>query len=98
MSIQGDEGRRLLSGVPEDARLLSAHAVGPDGRVVSGGDAAAPIAAVLPGGSVLAPLLRAAGPATRGAYRLIAGNRSRLGRMVSPAMLRRADALIASRS
>ena len=36
---------------------------GEDRRVFSAGDAAVPIAAVLPGGSVTAPALRALGPA-----------------------------------
>lgn len=92
MAIQSAAGERLLADVPVDRRLVSAHAVGEDGRVFSAGDAAAPIAAVLPGGSVTAPVLRALGPVTRAAYRLIAGNRSRLGRLVTPAMLERADA------
>ncbi len=98
VAIGSDEGRRLLAGMPEADRLRSAHAVTPDGRVTSAGDAAVPIAAVLPGGGLLAPVLRAGGPVTRGAYRLVAGNRGRLGRLVSPAMLRRADAVIAARA
>ncbi len=98
VAIGSDEGGRLLAGVPEDDRLRSAHAVTADGRLASAGDAAVPIAAVLPGGALLAPALAAGGPVTRGAYRLVAGNRGRLGRLVTPAMLRRADALIAARA
>ena len=94
VAIQSAEGERLLAGVPVERRLVSAHAVGPDGRVVSAGDAAAPIAAVLPGGALVAPVLRLLGPVTRGVYRLVAGNRSRLGRLVTPAMLERADAAL----
>ena len=75
---------------------MSAHAVGADGRVFSAGDAAAPIAAVLPGGGVVEQVLRLLGPLTRGAYRLVAGNRSRLGRLVTPAMQKRADERIAA--
>ena len=92
--IQSAEGERLLADVPVDLRLVTAHAVDADGRLSSGGDAAAPIAAVLPGGSVIARVLRLAGPLTRAAYRLIARNRSRLGRLVTPAMLARADAAL----
>jgi len=94
VAIQSPDGERLLAGMPADLRLASAHAVGLDGRVVSAGDAAAPIAAVLPGGAVAAPALRLLGPVTRGAYRLVAGNRSRLGRLITPAMLERADAAL----
>jgi predicted DCC family thiol-disulfide oxidoreductase YuxK len=93
--IQGELGRLLLDGMPEAQQLASAHAVTPDGQVFSGGDAAVPIAAVLPVGAALAALLRAFGGATRAAYALIAGNRSRLGRLVTPAMLERADVCIA---
>ena len=96
VAIQSDEGERLLAGVPVDDRLRSAHAVPPGGRVFSAGDAAAPIAEVLRGGAVVAPVLRALGPLTRGAYRLVAGNRSRLGPLVTPAMLERADAALAA--
>ena len=98
VAIQSEEGGGLLAGVPEAERLLSAHAVTEDGTVASGGDAVAPIAAALPGGGVAAPVLRSLAPVTRGAYGLIAGNRSRLGRLVTPAMLRRADALIGARA
>lgn len=84
--------------MPAEARLRSAHVVGGDGRVASGGDAAGPIAAVLPGGRLTAPALRALAPLTRGTYALIAGNRSRLGRLVTPEMLRDADAMIAARA
>ena len=98
VAIQGAEGQRLLAGVPVERRLSSAHAVTADGRVFSAGDAAAPITAALPGGGVVAPVLRMAGPLTRTAYSFIAGNRSRLGRLVTPAMLERADAAISAKA
>ncbi len=93
--IQGELGGLLLEGMPEAERLASAHAVTPDGRVFSGGNAAAPIAAVLPAGTAPASLLRTFGAATRAGYAVIAGNRSTLGRLVTPAMLERADVRIA---
>jgi predicted DCC family thiol-disulfide oxidoreductase YuxK len=99
VAIQSAEGERLLAGVPVERRLISAHAVTADGRVFSAGDAAAPITAALSGGGgVVAPVLRTLGPVTRGAYRLIARNRSRLGTLVTPAMLERADAVLAARA
>lgn len=96
MSIQSHEGQRLLAVVPAEQRLRSGHAVTPDGRVFSGGDAAAPVAAALPAGPALSLVLRALAPVTRDAYRLVAGNRARLGRFVTPAMRARADARIAA--
>ena len=95
--IQGEEGDRLLAGVPEGERLESAHAVTPDGRVHSGGDAAAPIAAVLPALSFGVPLLTALPGPTRAAYRLVAGNRSRLGARLDDRAMAKADRLVASR-
>ncbi|MFM8884100.1 MAG: thiol-disulfide oxidoreductase DCC family protein [Solirubrobacterales bacterium] len=95
--IQGEEGDRLLAGVPESERLESAHAVTPDGRVHSGGDAAAPIAAVLPSLSFGVPLLTALPGPTRAAYRLVADNRSRLGGRLNDEAIAKADRLIASR-
>lgn len=94
--IQSAEAQRLLAGVPADQRLRSGHAVTADGRVFSGGDAAVPIAAALPAGAALSPALRALGPVTRRGYRLVADNRTRLGRLVTPAMKARADARIAA--
>jgi predicted DCC family thiol-disulfide oxidoreductase YuxK len=93
--IQGELGERLLAGLPVAERLASAHAVTPDGRVHSGGDAAAPIAAVLPLLAPAAPLLRAFAPPTRWGYRFVADHRSTFGRLVSLAMRERADVLIA---
>ena len=95
--IQGAEGERLLADVPEDERLASAHVVTPDGRVFSGGDAAAPIAAVLPALRPGVPVLRALPGPTRAGYRLVADNRSRLGRRLGDDAIARADRLIASR-
>ena len=95
--IQGEEGDRLLAGVPKGERLESAHAVTPDGRVHSGGDAAAPIAAVLPALSFGVPLLTALPGPTRAAYRLVAGNRSRLGARLDDRAMAKADRLVASR-
>ena len=93
--IQSEAGAFLLAGLDPAERLASAHAVTPDGRVHSAGDAAAPIAAVLPGGAALTTLLLASGGATHAVYRVIAANRATLGRLVTPAMLERADVRIA---
>ena len=98
MAIQDPEAQRLLSSVPEEERLASAHAVTPDGRVFSGGDAAAPIAAELPALAWGAPLVRALPGPTRAGYRFVADRRSPLGRRLDDRALERADRLIATRS
>lgn len=76
-------------------RLSQAHVVDADGRVASGGDAVAAIAAVLPGARVTLPVARALAAPSRGAYRQVAGRRSALGRLVSESARERADVAIA---
>ena len=51
LAIQSAEGRLLLGDLTAEQRLATAHAVDAAGRRTSGGDALAPVAAVLPGGS-----------------------------------------------
>jgi predicted DCC family thiol-disulfide oxidoreductase YuxK len=58
------------------------HAVTPDGRVWSGGQAVRVIFAELPGGSILASTAAAFPGATDTTYRLVARHRERLGRML----------------
>ena len=81
-SIQSEEGRSLLAGVPEDRRLDSWHLVLPGGRVRSAGAAVAPLARRLPGGAPIAALAETFPWATDRSYRLVARNRTRLGRVV----------------
>lgn len=98
VAIQSDEGRRLLATLTPEQRLASAHAIDAAGRRASGGDALAPIAAVLPGGAPLAALGRRAPALARASYRAVADRRSLLGRLVSDAAKARADERIAQRS
>jgi predicted DCC family thiol-disulfide oxidoreductase YuxK len=98
VAIQSDEGQRLLAGLTAQQQLGSAHAVDAGGARTSGGDAIAPIAAVLPGGAPLAALARRAPALARLGYGAIAGNRSLLGRLVSDRAKVRADERIAQRS
>lgn len=95
--IQSAVGARLLAGIPPAERLRSAHVVTADGRVASGGDAVALLAEVAPGAAFTAPLARTLAPASRAAYRLVAGNRGPLGHRVTPAMLAAAEVRIATR-
>lgn len=80
--IQSEEGGELLAGMPEAERLESWHLALPSGEVRSAGDAAGPLAEVLPGGRPLAALFRAFPGATDRAYRLVARNRGRLARLL----------------
>jgi len=81
IAIQGAEGRGLLSELPEAQRLASAHLLTPDGTLHSGGAAAAPLAALLPGGSIAARLFLRFPSATDRAYRWVAQHRAFCGRL-----------------
>ena len=81
VAIQSEEGQRLLTEVPEGRRLESAHLVTPGGTVLSGGEAAPVLARLLPGGTVPARAFRRYPTQTDAAYRWVARNRSRFGRL-----------------
>jgi predicted DCC family thiol-disulfide oxidoreductase YuxK len=98
LAIQSGEGQRLLADLTPAQRLATAHAVDAAGRRTSGGDAMAPIAAVLLAGAPLAALARRAPSLARAGYRAVAGRRSVFGRLVSDAAKARADQRIARRS
>ena len=80
--IQSARGADLLHAVPVAGRLDSMHAVAPDGRVWSGGQAVRVILAELPGGNALASIAATFPGATEGSYRLVARHRNRLGRLL----------------
>ena len=80
--IQGREGDRLLARLDRAARLDSLHAVTPDGRIWSAGAALPHVVRVLPGGAIAATLATKAPTLTEAAYRLLAGRRDRLGRLL----------------
>jgi predicted DCC family thiol-disulfide oxidoreductase YuxK len=98
LAIQSDEGQRLLADLTPEQRLACAHAIDAAGRRTSGGDALAPVAAVLPGGAPLAALGRRAPALARAGYRAVAGRRTLLGRLVGDAAKARADERIARRA
>jgi predicted DCC family thiol-disulfide oxidoreductase YuxK len=81
-AIQSARGEELLVAVPEAQRLESMHAVTPDGRVWSGGQAVRVILAQLPGGSILASFAAALPGATEWIYHLVARHRQSVGRML----------------
>ncbi len=81
VAIQGEEGQRLLTEVPESKRLESWHLVTPGGKVISGGDAAAPLAKLLPGGAIPDRAFRRFPDATDRTYRWIARHRGTFGKL-----------------
>jgi predicted DCC family thiol-disulfide oxidoreductase YuxK len=95
-AIQSAAGQRLLAHLPPEERLAAAHAVDPGGRVFTGGDAVAPILRALRGRRVEPAPLAAALPARLG-YRLVAGSRGLLGRVLTTGMRARATEAIARR-
>ena len=97
VAIQDPRGAELLADLGPEERLDSAHLVTPDGRRRSAGAIAGPALRLIPGGGPLAALAERLPGATERCYRLVANNRSRLGRLVSDGAKRRADALIAAR-
>ncbi len=82
VTLQDLEASRLLPGMPAEERMASWHLVTPDQHVYSAGAAAAPLLRLLPGGRPLAALLSAFPGITEGAYRIVARNRDRFGRLV----------------
>src|SRR5262249_51793418 len=80
--IQSEEGARLLAPMTREARLDSWHLVGADGRGFSAGGAAPPPPRPLPPGPRPRPPLAAFPGVTEGGYRLVAGHRDRLARLL----------------
>jgi len=81
VAIQSEEGQRLLTEVPEQKRLESAHLLTPGGTVISGGPAAEPLARLLPAGGLAARIFRRFPDGTDKTYRWVARNRSAFGRL-----------------
>jgi predicted DCC family thiol-disulfide oxidoreductase YuxK len=82
VALQDPEAGELLDGMPEDERMASWHLMTPEGKVYSRGAAAAPLLRLLPGGSPFAAVLATFPGPTERAYRWVARNRERLGRLV----------------
>ena len=80
VSLQSPEADALLPGMPEQERMASWHLVA-DGRVYSRGAVAPPLLRLLPGGAPLAPALALFPGLTERAYRSVARNRDRFGRL-----------------
>ncbi len=96
IAIQSPAGERLLADVAPELRLESAHLIDGDGKLFSGGDAAAPIAAALPSLARTAPLLGRLSRPVNASYKLVAANREQFGRLVGSSSRERADRAIAA--
>ncbi|MCD6021745.1 MAG: transrane protein [Actinomycetia bacterium] len=77
--IQGEEGDRLLADLSQEDRLASWHLVAPDGRRYSAGEAAGPLARLLPAGAPVALLAETFPRTADRLYRWVARNRDSLG-------------------
>jgi predicted DCC family thiol-disulfide oxidoreductase YuxK len=82
VALQDPEAEALLPGMDEETRMASWHLVLPESEVYSAGAAAPPLLRLLPGGKGPATLLAAFPRLTNRAYRLVARNRDRFGRLV----------------
>lgn len=80
VALQSAEADTLLPGMAEQERLASWHLV-VDGRVYSGGAVAPPLLRHLPGGRPFAQVLALFPGLTERAYRSVARNRDRFGRL-----------------
>jgi predicted DCC family thiol-disulfide oxidoreductase YuxK len=97
VALQSEEADRLLAGMPKEQRLASWHLVDGEGTVQSAGAAFPGLFRLLPGGAPLAGLTSRIPTTTDRAYRWVAGNRSRWGRLVTDGAKRRADRRIEAR-
>lgn len=96
--IGSSEGAMLLGDLDERLRWDSWHLVDPQGRRTSAGAAVAPLLDLLPAGAPAAAVARALpGPVER-LYRLVAGNRGTVGRLVGDRARARAERRIARRA
>jgi predicted DCC family thiol-disulfide oxidoreductase YuxK len=90
VSIQSEEGQRLLADVPEDERMRSWHLVHPDGRVESAAAGFPELFSRLPVGTPVARATRALPGLSQRGYRLLVDKRRLLGRPLTQGMKDRA--------
>lgn len=96
--LQDPRSDSLLGDMGAERKMGSWHLVTREGEVRSGGAALPGLLRELPGAGAVAALATRAPRLSERGYRLIAGNRSALGRLVTAGAKRRADRRIASRS
>jgi predicted DCC family thiol-disulfide oxidoreductase YuxK len=95
--LQDPRATEVLAPMSAERMMASWHLVSADGSVASAGAAAAPLLRRLPGGRPLAAIADSVPGLVGWAYARVAGNRSRLGPLVTAGAKARADRLIAAR-
>jgi predicted DCC family thiol-disulfide oxidoreductase YuxK len=98
LALGTDEANRLLRDLPRGEQMSSWHLVDGSGAVHSAGAGFSPLLRLLPAGAPFAALAARLPEGTERAYRLVSGNRSLFGRLVSDGAKRRADRRIAERA
>jgi predicted DCC family thiol-disulfide oxidoreductase YuxK len=82
VALQSEEADEYLGDMNQGRKMASWHLVDPEGTVWSAGAAAAPLFRVLPGGRLLSVIAAAFPGLTELIYRLVAGNRELLARLI----------------
>jgi predicted DCC family thiol-disulfide oxidoreductase YuxK len=82
VALQAPEADALLGPMDTETKMGSWHLIGSDGRVYSGGAGLAPLLRLLPGGKPIGAVLCVFPGITDRAYRLVARNRDRFGRLI----------------
>jgi predicted DCC family thiol-disulfide oxidoreductase YuxK len=98
LPIQSAGGQTALASVPAMERLASWHLLDERGRLFSGGDAFAPLLRDVPGARWLAPVLEWMPGVTGWVYRVVAGRRTTLARLIPRGYRRRARDRMAIRA
>jgi predicted DCC family thiol-disulfide oxidoreductase YuxK len=97
VALQDPEADRLLAALSPEERMASWHLVRPDGTVRSAGDAFESLFELLPAGGTPAAMARRFPGAARRGYRLIADNRSPLGKLIPSVVKMKADSQVRQR-
>jgi predicted DCC family thiol-disulfide oxidoreductase YuxK len=97
VALRTAEANGLLGEMPAGEQMSSWHLV-IDGEVHSAGAGFEPLLRLLPGGGPLAAVAARFPGATERGYRLVSGNRSLFGKLVTDGAKRRADERISERS
>jgi predicted DCC family thiol-disulfide oxidoreductase YuxK len=97
VALGSPEADRLLAELPEAERMASWHLVEPSGEVSSAGAGFAPLLSRLPAGWPLALVARTFPDEAELAYRLVANNRTPLGRLIPGLVKRQAERVIRHR-
>jgi predicted DCC family thiol-disulfide oxidoreductase YuxK len=98
LALQDPEAAALLPGMDDRTRMASFHLVSSAGTVDSAGRGLTELLRLLPGGRALGALASAVQPVTDATYRVVAGNRDRLGPLIPARVKDRATARIDARS